>query len=78
MRPTLRATDQPTAIRVLGFSSIMSTALAMTAAVAHLMELPAKRRYEGRLTVTLLEEGHRGQTPLGQGETARHGSDRAA
>ncbi len=53
MRPTLRATDQPTAIRVLGFSSIMSTALAMTAAVAHLMELAAKRRYEPALYVRL-------------------------
>jgi hypothetical protein len=31
----------------------MSTALAMTAAVAHLMELPAKRRYEPPLYVRL-------------------------
>ena len=31
----------------------MSTAMAMTAAVAHLMELPAKRRYEPSLYVRL-------------------------
>lgn len=53
MRPTLPTTDQPTAIRLLRFSSIMSTALAMTAGVAHLMELPAKRRYEPALYVRL-------------------------
>ena len=41
------------ALRLLRFSSIMSTALAMTAAVAHLMELPAKRRYEPTLYVRL-------------------------
>lgn len=45
--------DQTTALRLLRFSSIMSTALAMTAAVAHLLELPAKRRYEPPLYVRL-------------------------
>ena len=34
MRPSLRTTDRPTGLRLLGFSSVMSTALAMTAAVA--------------------------------------------
>jgi hypothetical protein len=53
MRPALRATGHPTLLRVLRFSSIMSTAVAMTAAVAHLMELPAKRRYEPVLYVRL-------------------------
>lgn len=33
--------------------SLISTAVAMTAAVAHLMELPAKLRYEPRLWVRL-------------------------
>jgi hypothetical protein len=47
------APDHPTALRALRFSSIMSTALAMTAAVAHLMELPAKRRYEPSLYLRL-------------------------
>jgi len=53
MRPLLRTTDRPTGLRLLGFSSVMSTALAMTAAVAHLLELPAKRRYEPALYVRL-------------------------
>ena len=53
MKPIRAATDQPTALRVLRFSSIMSTAFAMTAAVAHLLELPAKRRYEPTLYVRL-------------------------
>jgi Domain of unknown function (DUF1772) len=35
------------------FSSIMSTAMTMTAAVAHLMELPAKMQYEPSLYVRL-------------------------
>jgi len=47
------ATDQATALRLLRFSSVMSTAFAMTAAVAHLLELPAKRRYEPALYVRL-------------------------
>jgi hypothetical protein len=37
----------------LRFTSIMSTAFAMTAVVAHLLELPAKRRYEAELYVRL-------------------------
>ena len=53
MRSMRQTTDQPTALRLLRFSSIMSTALAMTAAVAHLLELPAKRRYEPTLYVRL-------------------------
>jgi hypothetical protein len=53
MRPTLRTTAQLPALRLLRFSSIMSTALAMTAAVAHLLELPAKRRYEPAVYVRL-------------------------
>jgi Domain of unknown function (DUF1772) len=35
------------------FTSMMSTAMTMTAAVAHLMEMPAKMRYEPRLYVRL-------------------------
>jgi len=53
MRPDLSAADHTTALRLLRFSSIMSTAVAMTAAVAHLLELPAKRRYEATLYVRL-------------------------
>jgi hypothetical protein len=41
------------AANLLRFSAIMSTALTMTAAVAHLMELPAKMRYEPSLYVRL-------------------------
>src|SRR4029453_13224030 len=37
----------------LRFGSIMSTAVTMSAAVAHLMELPAKMRYERSLYVRL-------------------------
>src|SRR5438552_17777116 len=40
-------------LRLLRFSSIMSTAVTMSAAFAHLMELPAKMRYEGSLYVRL-------------------------
>ena len=39
--------------RGLRFSSLMSTGVAMTAAVAHLMELPAKMQYEPPLYVRL-------------------------
>lgn len=39
--------------RTLWRFSLMSTAVAMTAAVAHLMELPAKMRYEPPLYVKL-------------------------
>jgi hypothetical protein len=53
LRPTLPATNRPAKVRLLRFSSIMSTAFAMTAAVAHLLELPAKRRYEPALYVRL-------------------------
>jgi hypothetical protein len=44
---------ESTPLKALRFSSIMSTAVAMTAAVAHLMELPNKRRYEAPLYVRL-------------------------
>jgi hypothetical protein len=53
MRPNLQITAPPPAPRLLRFSTIMSTALATTAAVAHLLELPAKRRYEPSLYVRL-------------------------
>jgi hypothetical protein len=39
------ATSQ-SGVNVWRFSAIMSTALTMSAAVAHVMELPAKMRYE--------------------------------
>jgi hypothetical protein len=41
------------AVNLLPFSTIMSTAFTMAAAVAHVMELPAKMRYEPRLYVRL-------------------------
>jgi hypothetical protein len=52
---TITAPPPPrdSAANLLCFSSIMSTALTMTAAVAHLMELPAKMRYEPSLYVRL-------------------------
>jgi hypothetical protein len=53
MTRTPHTNAQPPALRLLRFSSIMSTAVAMTAAVAHLMELPAKRRLEPPLYVRL-------------------------
>jgi hypothetical protein len=53
MKSWQRIVAQPTAFRLLRFTSIMSTAFAMTAAVAHLLELPAKRRYEPALYVRL-------------------------
>jgi hypothetical protein len=40
-------------VPALRMSSVLSTAVAMTAAVAHLLELPAKRRYEPSLYVRL-------------------------
>jgi hypothetical protein len=49
----LPTTDPATAPRLLRVSALMSTAFAMTAAVAHLLELPAKRRYEPGLYVRL-------------------------
>jgi len=48
-----RTNGESTALNVLRFSSIVSTAVAMTAAVAHLLELPNKRRYEAPLYVRL-------------------------
>jgi hypothetical protein len=48
-----RRTTSQSALNLWRFSSIMSTAMAMTAAVAHLMELPAKMRYEPSLYVRL-------------------------
>src|SRR5262245_46984865 len=53
MKLQRRASDESTALNVLRFSSIMSTAVAMTAAVAHLLELPTKRSYEAPLYVRL-------------------------
>jgi hypothetical protein len=52
MRSTVRAAE-PGTLHVLRFSSIMTTALAAAAAVAHLMEMPAKRRYERGMYVRL-------------------------
>jgi hypothetical protein len=40
-------------LRTLRFSSIMSTAVSMSAALGHLMEMPAKMRYKPRLYVNL-------------------------
>src|SRR5688500_9861792 len=40
-------------LRLLRFGSVMSTAVTMSAAVGHLMELPAKMRYEPSLYVRL-------------------------
>src|SRR6266545_4785506 len=42
-----------TALNVCRFSSVMATAMTMSAAVAHLMELPAKMHYEPPLYVRL-------------------------
>lgn len=53
MTPQLQRTGETTALNMLRFSSIMSTALTMNAAVAHLMELPAKMHYEPSLYVRL-------------------------
>jgi hypothetical protein len=40
-------------MRILRFASLMSTAVSMTAAVAHLLEMPSKMRYERELYVRL-------------------------
>jgi hypothetical protein len=48
-----RTNGDSTALNVLRFTSVMSTAAAMTAAVAHLLERPNKRRYEAPLYVRL-------------------------
>src|SRR4029453_9487827 len=42
-----------TALNACRFSSIMAVAMTMSAAVAHLMELPAKMQYEPPLYVRL-------------------------
>jgi hypothetical protein len=43
----------PTALDVARFVAMMTTAITMSASVAHLMELPAKMRYEPSLYVRL-------------------------
>lgn len=43
----------PPALRIWRLSSILSTAVTMSAALAHLMEMPAKMRYERDLYVRL-------------------------
>jgi hypothetical protein len=53
MQSQLQRPNGSTALNACRFSSIMSTALTMTAAVAHLMELPAKMHYEPSLYVRL-------------------------
>jgi hypothetical protein len=52
MSTALQTTDRKT-LNLGRFASIMSTALTMTAAGAHPMELPAKMRYEPSLYVRL-------------------------
>jgi hypothetical protein len=52
MRSTVQSVEA-TKLHVLRFSSIMTTALAAVAAVAHLLEMPAKRRYERGMYVRL-------------------------
>jgi hypothetical protein len=49
----VREPGDSTALRVCRFTSIMAVAMTMSAAVAHLMELPAKMRYEPPLYVRL-------------------------
>jgi hypothetical protein len=53
MTTELRPTCESTGLNVWRFSSVMTTAMTMAAAVAHLMELPAKMRYEPSLYVML-------------------------
>lgn len=48
-----QTTTGSTAVMLFRFSSVMSTAMTMSAAVAHLMELPAKMQYEPPLYVRL-------------------------
>jgi hypothetical protein len=45
--------DAPEALQTWRFTSIFSTAMTMTAAVAHFMELPGKMKYEPPLYVRL-------------------------
>ncbi|MCC6589799.1 MAG: hypothetical protein IT168_24105 [Bryobacterales bacterium] len=49
----IRTMDAPPLDKPWKFGSIVSTAVAMSAAVAHLMELPAKMKYERELYVRL-------------------------
>ena len=53
MESPLQERKDSTALNVRRFSSIMSTAVTMSAAVAHLMEMPAKMEYEPSLYVRL-------------------------
>ena len=53
MNPNGRGPADTTALRACAFSSIMAGAVTMSAAVAHLMEMPAKMRYEPELYVRL-------------------------
>jgi hypothetical protein len=50
---TFTAESSAAGLQAARFATIMSTALTMTACVAHLMELPAKMRYEPPLYVRL-------------------------
>src|SRR4051812_31584094 len=54
-KPPLQGDDnlENMGLRIWRFSSILSTAVAMSAAFAHLMELPAKRRWDPHLYVKL-------------------------
>jgi hypothetical protein len=51
--PELENNRHSQSLRAWRFSSIMSTAVTMSAAVGHLMEMPAKMRYEPSLYVRL-------------------------
>lgn len=53
MKTQLESPTDAAALDVWRFSAIMSTAMTMSAAVAHLMELPGKLRYEPPLYVRL-------------------------
>jgi hypothetical protein len=53
MQPELESISNSTALNAWRFSAVMSTAMTMSAAVAHLMELPGKMEYEPPLYVRL-------------------------
>jgi hypothetical protein len=53
MRPEPESISDSTALNVWRFSSVMTTAMTMSAAVAHLMEMPGKMEYEPPLYVRL-------------------------
>ena len=53
MNPNASGPADTTTLRACAFSSIMAGAVTMSAAVAHLMEMPAKMRYEPELYVRL-------------------------